>query len=265
MNVVEHPFILDLRGVAQDKRILYMFIDFMPNGDLMKVITHFTKLESKLAKFYFAQIVMCLEYLHSKNMVYRDLKPENVLVQSNGYLKMADFGFIKQLEGSSRTYTFCGTPEYIAPEIILNKGYSHPVDWYASGIVLYEMLYGRPPFMHNDPYELFQMTLKNKLKFPRDMDKDAKSLIKKLCKHDLSRRYGNLANGAKDIKNHRFFKTINWLDLGWCKVEPPYVPTKDTKQEDSKEIKTYEHLPEANDNANFPPIKATKDDFINIF
>jgi serine/threonine protein kinase len=99
-------------------------------------------------------------------MIFRDLKPENVLMQNNGYLKLADFGFIKQLKGSERTYTFCGTPEYIAPEIILNKGYHKPVDWYAVGILLFEMMYGRPPFMSNDTYELFEMTLKQKIKFP---------------------------------------------------------------------------------------------------
>jgi len=109
------------------------------------------------------------------------------------------------------------------------------------------------------------MTLKNKLKFPRDFDKDAKSLIKKLCKHDLSQRYGNLAGGVKDIRNHRFFKSINWFELGWLKTEAPYIPSASTKQEDSKEIKAYEHLPEVNDNVNFPPIKETKDDFINFF
>ena len=93
--------------------------------------------------------------MHNKSLVYRDLKPENVLFQDNGYVKLADFGFVKEVKPHERTYTFCGTPEYIAPEIILNKGYNQAVDWYALGIFLYELMYGRPPFMSNDPYEIF--------------------------------------------------------------------------------------------------------------
>ena len=117
-------------------------------------------------------------------------------MESNGYLKLADFGFIKEVKPAERTWTFCGTPEYIAPEIIANKGYSQPVDWYALGIFIYELMYGRPPFMASDPIEIFQMVLKDKIKFPRDFDKPAKSLIKKLCQHDLSMRYGNLKGGV---------------------------------------------------------------------
>jgi serine/threonine protein kinase len=102
-----------------------------------------------------SQVVCSLEFLHDRTLIYRDLKPENILVQRSGYLKLADFGFIKKLPTNERTYTFCGTPEYIAPEIIQNKGYGAPVDWYASGIFMFEMLYGRPPFMSADPYNLF--------------------------------------------------------------------------------------------------------------
>jgi len=100
-------------------------------------------------------VVLCLEYLHGKKMIYRDLKPENILINTNGYIKMADFGFLKQLKDDERTYTFCGTPEYIAPEIFLSKGYSQPVDWYALGIFMYELLVGRPPFMASNPMEIF--------------------------------------------------------------------------------------------------------------
>ena len=162
--------------------------------------------------------------MHGRNLIFRDLKPENVLVNQNGYIKLADFGFIKKVLKSERTYTFCGTPEYIAPEIIQNKGYSQPVDWYALGIMLYELLYGRPPHMANDPYEIFQMVLKDKLKFPRDFDKNAKNLIKKLCEHDLSMRYGNLIDGVKDIKEHKFFKGIDWDALLGLRLQAAHIP-----------------------------------------
>jgi serine/threonine protein kinase len=127
----------------------------MKGGDLIGVINKFKKIPTDMARFYIGQVVLALGYLHSKNLLYRDLKPENMLVCNNGYIKLADFGFVKTLMPGNRTYTFCGTPEYIAPEIIQNKGYHQPVDWYSLGIFIYECLYGRPPFMANDPYEIF--------------------------------------------------------------------------------------------------------------
>ena len=148
----------------------------------------------------------------------------------------------------------------------MNKGYSHPVDWYACGILLYEMMYGRPPFMSNDTYELFQMTLKSKILFPKNFDSHAKSLIKKLCKHDLSERYGNLHGGVNDIKNHKFFADINWNDMVNQSIKAPYVPEKKliTQGKDEKIMK-FELLTEANDNRGFPPIKAERDVFLSFF
>lgn len=156
---------------------------------------------------------MCFEYLHSKSFIYRDLKPENVLIDKSGYLKLSDFGFIKQLKPGERTYTLCGTPEYLAPEIILNKGHGRPVDWYTLGIFIYEMMAGRCPFMNEDPYEIFKMIITQKIKFPVNFDSSAKSLIRKLTDHDLSKRYGNLKSGSDDIKNHRFFNDVNFYSI----------------------------------------------------
>jgi serine/threonine protein kinase len=198
-------------------------------------------------------------------LVFRDLKPENILVNSNGYIKMADFGFIKKVLRSERTYTFCGTPEYIAPEIILNLGYSQAVDWYALGIMMYELLYGRPPFMANDPYEIFKIVLKDKLKFPRDFDKDAKSLIKKLCEHDLSKRYGNLIDEVKDIKEHKFFKGLDWDALYGLRLQAAHIPKTSDEEPSIKETREHKHLPEFNDNVKFPPIKSDRDAFLQWF
>mmetsp|Transcript_19481 Transcript_19481/g.17260 ORF Transcript_19481/g.17260 Transcript_19481/m.17260 type:complete len:137 (+) Transcript_19481:178-588(+) len=134
------------------------------------------------------------EFLHSKNIVYRDLKPENVLIDEEGYLKLTDFGFAKIVE--TRTYTLCGTPEYLAPEMLLNKGHGKPVDWWCFGILLYEMLAGIDPFSDDDPMLIYQKILKGKVKFPRSFDKNAKSLVKHMLQADLSKRYGNLKNGV---------------------------------------------------------------------
>mgnify|MGYP000158867635 CR=1 FL=1 len=177
-----------------------------------------------MVQFYAAQITLIFEYMHASDLIYRDLKPENVLVANNGYVKLTDFGFVKRLKAWERTYTLCGTPEYIPPEIILNTGHGRAADWYTLGIFIYELFVGRPPFMHSDTYEVFKMTLREKIPYPRGFPSSAKSLIKHLTKHDLSKRYGNLVNGSADVKNHRFFKATDFGQISAQTAEPPHMP-----------------------------------------
>lgn len=179
---LRHPFIVsnhlphisfkvNMEGIQQDSRSLYIMMEYVEGGELFKVIQKMGHLDASMAKFYAAQIILVFEYLHSKNFVYRDLKPENVLVHTSGYLKVSDFGFLKTVKPSERTFTICGTPEYLAPEIIMNKGHGQPVDWYCLGIFIYELMVGRCPFMHDDPYEIFKMILFEKIRFPREFDR----------------------------------------------------------------------------------------------
>ena len=128
-------------------------------------------------------------------------------------MKLSDFGFLKQVKPGERTYTLCGTPEYLAPEILLNKGHGKPVDWYTLGIFLFEMMVGKCPFMHQDPYEIFKMIIHTPIKFPKGFDRNAKSLIRHLTDHDLSKRFGNLKSGSEDVKSHRFFSDINFSHI----------------------------------------------------
>ena len=264
MAKMKHPLVTQMRGVAQDSRNLYILMEYLQHGELLNVVKKVGRMNKLFARFYTAQICLIFEWMHSQDLIYRDLKPENVLVQSNGYVKLTDFGFVKRLKAWDRTYTLCGTPEYIAPEVILNVGHGRAADWYTLGIFIYELMMGRPPFMHQDTYEVFKMTLREQIPFERDFSSDAKSLIRHLCDHDLSKRYGNLVNGSVDIRNHRFFKTIDWAKLKTQQFIPPYTPRQ--KPEELRELQKAKgmalgSIPESKDDVEAPEISKTNDLF----
>lgn len=215
-------------------------------------------------------MVLCFEYLHNKDFVYRDLKPENVLIHQSGYLKLSDFGFIKKLGSNERTYTICGTPEYLAPEIIMNKGHGKAVDWYTLGVFIFEMMMGVCPFMNDDPFEIFKMIVQTKIVFPRDFDKSAKSLIRHLTDHDLSKRYGNLKYGVEDIKNHRFFRDVNFYNIITQAVTPEYIPEENPLRSKKYILKQKgtgaKYIPENRESeGGSPPVKSTVDPFLKWF
>ena len=160
LSILNHPFIVELKGVnVLDPKFLYFILEYVPGGELFTLLRSKSSFPLAQAKFYIAHIITIFEYLHSKNIIYRDLKPENILINKNGYLKLTDFGFAKVLD-QGKTYTLCGTPEYLAPEIILNKGHGKPVDWWTMGILLYEMLVGIDPFNDDDPMMIYQKIIK---------------------------------------------------------------------------------------------------------
>ena len=178
---------------------------------------------TRAGRFYGAQIASVFEYLHARETVYRDLKPENIMIGNDGYLKLIDYGFAKVVK--KRTYTICGTPEYIAPEILLNKGHGKPVDWWTFGVLIYEMHAGHAPFVDDDPMNIYKKIINTKPKYPDNFDKELKSLVKHLLRRELSKRYGNLVAGISDIKDHRFFKGLDYNALLNKKIDAPYVPT----------------------------------------
>lgn len=193
LSSVDHPFIVKMNGLGQDSRYLYLCIEYVQGGELFTHLRRQKRFGKVQASFFAAQVVMMLEHLHSNNVVYRDLKPENLLIDSMGYLKLSDFGFAKIVK--ERTYTLCGTPEYIAPEILRNQGHGKGADWWALGVLIYEMLVGIDPFNANDPMEIYKRILSADLRFPTKFYKEGRSLIKHLLQIDLSKRYGNLSNG----------------------------------------------------------------------
>jgi protein kinase X len=222
MMRIGHPFIVNMFASFKDKKNLYMLMEFVIGGELFSQLRKVGRFGNDTARFYAAEIVLALQYLHSQNIVYRDLKPENLLIDKDGHMKITDFGFAKVVE--DRTWTLCGTPEYLAPEIIQSKGHGKAVDWWALGILIYEMLAGYPPFYDENPFGIYQKILAGKIEFPRHFDVNAKDLIKKLLLADRTKRFGCLKNGADDIKKHKWFKGIDWGKVYSRKYKPPYLP-----------------------------------------
>lgn len=254
LRQIKHPFVVNLHGYTQDNRYLYLVLEYVSGGELFTYLRGVGRLENDHARLYAAQITTIFEYLHSKNIIYRDLKPENLLIAADGYLRLTDFGFAKVVEG--RTYTLCGTPEYLAPEILLNKGHGKPVDWWTLGIIIYEMLAGIDPFSDEDPMAIYQKILKGKIKFTRHFDKNAKSLVKHLLVADLSKRYGNLRGGVGDIKGHRWFHGMEWARLLLKQLPTCYRPTVRSASDTSN----FSNYPDSNSQSH--AVRAADDPFL---
>ncbi|VEN46442.1 unnamed protein product, partial [Callosobruchus maculatus] len=190
LQEIRHPFIVNLLWSDRDDICIYMLFEYVCGGELFSYLRNAGRFSTSTGNFYSAEIVSALDYLHSKNIVYRDLKPENLLLDSEGHLKITDFGFAKKL--TDRTWTLCGTPEYLAPEIIQSKGHNKAVDWWALGVLIYEMLVGYPPFYDDNPFGIYEKILSGKIEWPKHLDPIAKDLIKKLLVHDRTKRLGNM-------------------------------------------------------------------------
>ncbi|XP_055535412.1 cAMP-dependent protein kinase catalytic subunit PRKX [Wyeomyia smithii] len=222
LQEIDHPFIVNMRWHTKDDCCLYMLFEYVSGGELFSYLRNAGRFDNATANFYACEIVLALEYLHTLSVVYRDLKPENLLLDRDGHLKITDFGFAKKLK--DRTWTLCGTPEYLAPEIIQSKGHNKAVDWWALGVLIYEMLVGYPPFYDDNPFGIYEKILSGKIEWSRHIEPIAKDLIKKLLVLDRTKRLGNMKNGADDIKRHRWFKHLDWDIVIKRQLKPPLVP-----------------------------------------
>uniref|UniRef100_A0A158R5L2 Protein kinase domain-containing protein n=1 Tax=Syphacia muris TaxID=451379 RepID=A0A158R5L2_9BILA len=223
LSLLSHPFIVKMYCTASDRCSLYMLFEYLSGGELFSYLRASKTFSTNMSRFYAAEIVSALHYLHSKNIVYRDLKLENLMLDKDGHVKITDFGFAKEVV--NRTWTMCGTPEYLAPEIVTHEGHDKAVDWWSLGILIYEMIVGVPPFQGRALNDVFEKILEGKLKFPRHFDCNAKDLVKKLLQSDPSKRLGNLKNGAVDVMNHEWFAEIDWDEVAEMKLTPPVIPT----------------------------------------
>ncbi|ELP88442.1 hypothetical protein EIN_229750 [Entamoeba invadens IP1] len=223
LSKLHHPFLVNLYYSFQTPTHLFYIIDYCSGGEFYFYLQKNRKVGENTAKFYAAQILLAIEHLHSANIVYRDIKPENILIGADGYLRMTDFGLSKEnVTSTNTTNTFCGTPEYLAPEVVVGKNYSEPVDWWGFGVLIFEMIHGHAPYVSPDIQELFQKIIRDPVTFPIESypSQECKDIITKLLDKDPLKRLVD----PNSIKSHPWFKGYDWDGLFQKKITPPYVP-----------------------------------------
>lgn len=236
LGMISSKFITKLYMTFQDEQKLYLILEYIPGGELFTHLRKAGKFPNDVAKFYCAELICAIEALHSHDIAYRDLKPENVLLDKGGHIVLADMGFAKQV--FSKTFTMCGTPEYLAPETILGLGHDKRVDFWALGILLYEFLVGVPPFYHEDPYQVYDMIMTTKPRYPKYLHPYAIEFLKGLLKREPGKRLGCGLDGISEIKNHKWFYGVDW-DMVQCKEIHTPIPIYLKRDDDTRHYERY--------------------------
>ncbi|XP_060139899.1 ribosomal protein S6 kinase alpha-2 isoform X1 [Globicephala melas] len=222
---VNHPFIVKLHYAFQTEGKLYLILDFLRGGDLFTRLSKEVMFTEEDVKFYLAELALALDHLHSLGIIYRDLKPENILLDEEGHIKITDFGLSKEaIDHDKRAYSFCGTIEYMAPEVVNRRGHTQSADWWSFGVLMFEMLTGSLPFQGKDRKETMALILKAKLGMPQFLSVEAQSLLRALFKRNPCNRLGAGLDGVEEIKRHPFFVTIDWNKLYRKEIKPPFKP-----------------------------------------
>lgn len=279
LAALSHPFIVNMAVAFDDPRsagpslsfvlcrqirvprrfFVYIVLEFVQGGPFDTRLRGEGQLKDDESAFYTAQIVHIFEYMHAKCYLYRDLKPDNLILDMTGYIKLADFGFAVYCE--TLTKTLCGTPDYMAPEIIENGGYGKGVDWWALGIVLCEMLTGKTPFVADDPMETYKLILKNSPKWPSDLEGAGKAAVKKYLTKNASERMGNGKSGGEECKKHKFYKAIEWGKLLARELQAPYDPFVNFEEDTSN----FDEYPESKGDPELPEYTEDRPDpFVNF-
>ncbi|KAI8615398.1 kinase-like domain-containing protein [Chytriomyces sp. MP71] len=236
---VSHPFIVNIKFSFQSKDKLYLVLAFVNGGELFHHLQLEGKFPEERARMYAAELLSALDCLHSFNIIYRDLKPENILLDYTGHIALCDFGLCKfNMKDGSKTNTFCGTPEYLAPELLLGHGYTKCVDWWTLGVLIYEMMTGLPPFYDENQNEMYKRIVSEPLCFPDELSDEVRDLLGKMLDRDPSKRLGS--NGAEDIKRHPFFAQINWQRLNARKYRPTFRPEVSRAQKNAADTSNFD-------------------------
>ena len=238
LEKLKHPFLVKFHYAFQNSFNLYLILEYAQGGDLFTHITNKKAVSEMDCKFYAAEIVWALEYLHSNGIIFRGLKPEDVLLDSKGHIKLSDFGLAKSW--NSVTSTFCGSPLYLAPEIIMGQKQEYAVDWWSLGVLIYEMLIGQPPFWSHDNKKLLKKILDKELKLSDNISNEAKDIIDKLLDINQKTRLGS--RDVEDIKDHPFFDDINWMDIQLKRQVPPFRPLLSSNSDLKYVDKIYKHI-----------------------
>ncbi|OAD65961.1 protein kinase C [Phycomyces blakesleeanus NRRL 1555(-)] len=224
-NQGRHPFLANLHSTFQTETRVYFVMEYISGGDLMMQIQR-EKFSEKRAKFYACEVLLALEFLHKHGIIYRDLKLDNIMLCLDGHIKLVDYGLCKEnMWADSTTKTFCGTPEFMAPEIILDLPYGRAVDWWTLGVLLYEMLLGQSPFKGEDEDEIFDAVLEDEILYPINMSRNSVSICQKLLQRTSAKRLGSGKGDGQEVKAHPFFEGVNWEDMLAKKVTPPFLPS----------------------------------------
>ncbi|ETV99014.1 AGC protein kinase [Aphanomyces invadans] len=245
LGYVRHPFIVGLNYAFQTVDKLYFVLDYCAGGELFFHLGKVQRFKEPRARFYAAEITLAIEYVHNLDIIYRDLKPENVLLDENGHIRLTDFGLSKEgiQDDFSGANSFCGTPEYLAPEILNRSGHGRAVDWWSLGALLYEMLTGLPPFYCRDRDKLFEKIRQGELTFPKYLSPAAVDLLSKLLERDPTKRLGTGPTDAGEIKSHPFFNEIQWEQLALGQVPPPWRPSFNDALDTSQFDKEFTDMP----------------------
>ncbi|XP_032817552.2 cGMP-dependent protein kinase 1-like isoform X1 [Petromyzon marinus] len=215
------PFIVRLYRVFRDNKFVYFLLEMCEGGELWSKLRDAGKFDETTAVFCCACVVEAFDYLHTRGIIYRDLKPENLMLDRYGYIKLGDFGFAKKLPRGEKTYSFCGTPEYLAPEVLRNEGHDFGVDLWGLGILAYELLTGSPPFTSLDPNRIYSKILEGNVMYPLYVGDSARSFVHRMCRPRPGQRLGNGKNGLASVRNHSWFRNVDWRKLQSCQIEAP--------------------------------------------